>query len=787
MRGRTSRRCGCGGRRDRAGRTPTAEVDVQVGGRLRLVMRDPDGNEFGGEGTYLTLDRPRRLAFSWRWDMSALGAGRQLVDVRFNGNGTTGTTTVLLTNTGLAETEQESHREGGTPRSTTSTRSCARSIDEEELAGRHRGELPWRAGARTVSAAAGRWFRSRPVVSDAAFQSCQSPTQATGAGPLEHVARDLARGGWWPHSPGAARRLARGLAGPRRCGPGTSRVTAARRRRRRPGLGSRSPRNATFSLRARAALRDAVDRASGDSGRSDRVAAPDAGAAAPLCRDGCAHCRSASGLQGCMLWVPVEKLFQTRDRLRRRVDRTDGRRPCAAVVPLLEVPTGILADRWSRTGILIMSSAAAAASALVRGPETATTRHAIVAAMILGVYFRHELRTVDSVVYDTVMEEAGSAATCTGRWIGRVRIVESAAFASSALLGGLIAGWTTPRVTLHAHRSRRAGLRRRVPSFPRAAAGTAPPSGSALRQHVATTIGAMTSRPPGTADAAHRRAHRSLLSQAVFRVRAAVAGRALDAPDGRLWPVLGPAAWPCAGLGGRLAGKLDLQARPDGHRPRRPAGRRSRSCLAASHALLVVALAHRLSWLALSLAIVGIHAGRAAARRAVPPTIRAGRLLRRRHTLVGVVSAVLAGVRCPGPQPRPALGGWMLTGVTATLALLLLVVIFTGTRPTGVCPDPISDDVTRLAALAPTPAGSWPAAGSSPPSSPTTSTASSTTDWRAPRRPAPGADSGGLLSGYLDQIRAIVEPPRPIRRRIKQQLRCRIKQERAAHRSRADT
>jgi uncharacterized protein YndB with AHSA1/START domain len=91
--------------------TPTAEVDVRVGGRLRLVMRDPEGNVFGGEGTYLTLDRPRRLAFSWQWDIAALGTGRQLVDVRFTGNAD-GTTTVILTNTGLTGAEQESHREG---------------------------------------------------------------------------------------------------------------------------------------------------------------------------------------------------------------------------------------------------------------------------------------------------------------------------------------------------------------------------------------------------------------------------------------------------------------------------------------------------------------------------------------------------------------------------------------------------------------------------------------------------------------------------------------------------
>jgi uncharacterized protein YndB with AHSA1/START domain len=91
--------------------TPVAEVDLRVGGRLRLVMRDPSGDEFGGEGTYVTVDRPRRLAFSWRWDDAALGQGQQLVDVTFTGNGD-GTTTVVLTNTGLSEAEEQSHREG---------------------------------------------------------------------------------------------------------------------------------------------------------------------------------------------------------------------------------------------------------------------------------------------------------------------------------------------------------------------------------------------------------------------------------------------------------------------------------------------------------------------------------------------------------------------------------------------------------------------------------------------------------------------------------------------------
>jgi uncharacterized protein YndB with AHSA1/START domain len=91
--------------------TPVAEVDARAGGRLRLVMRDPEGAEFGGEGRYVTLDRPRRLAFTWRWDSPDLGVQEQLVEVTFAGNGD-GTTTVVLTNTGLTEREEREHREG---------------------------------------------------------------------------------------------------------------------------------------------------------------------------------------------------------------------------------------------------------------------------------------------------------------------------------------------------------------------------------------------------------------------------------------------------------------------------------------------------------------------------------------------------------------------------------------------------------------------------------------------------------------------------------------------------
>jgi uncharacterized protein YndB with AHSA1/START domain len=91
--------------------TPLAEVDSRAGGRLRLVMRRPDGAEIGGEGRYVEVTRPMRLVFTWRWDDSSLGAGMQQVEVTFTQN-RDDTTTVVLVNRGIPLPAVEDHREG---------------------------------------------------------------------------------------------------------------------------------------------------------------------------------------------------------------------------------------------------------------------------------------------------------------------------------------------------------------------------------------------------------------------------------------------------------------------------------------------------------------------------------------------------------------------------------------------------------------------------------------------------------------------------------------------------
>jgi uncharacterized protein YndB with AHSA1/START domain len=92
--------------------TPVAEVDVRVGGGLRLVMRSPDGEEFGGCGEYVEIDPPARLVFTWTWDGHEGHEGTQVVEVEFKEGGDD-TTTVVLTNRGLGDEEtKRTHREG---------------------------------------------------------------------------------------------------------------------------------------------------------------------------------------------------------------------------------------------------------------------------------------------------------------------------------------------------------------------------------------------------------------------------------------------------------------------------------------------------------------------------------------------------------------------------------------------------------------------------------------------------------------------------------------------------
>jgi uncharacterized protein YndB with AHSA1/START domain len=89
--------------------TTEADVDLRVGGAVRVVMRDPhEDAEYGGGGHYTEIDRPNRLAFTWVWDAEP---HQTLIEIEFEE--ADGVTTVRFTHSGLWDEEAvRSHEQG---------------------------------------------------------------------------------------------------------------------------------------------------------------------------------------------------------------------------------------------------------------------------------------------------------------------------------------------------------------------------------------------------------------------------------------------------------------------------------------------------------------------------------------------------------------------------------------------------------------------------------------------------------------------------------------------------
>jgi len=200
----------------------------------------------------------------------------------------------------------------------------------------------------------------------------------------------------------------------------------------------------------------------------------------------------ATALQGFLLWPPIEKLFMTEigfDAAAVGVMAAI----YAVAVPLVEVPSGVLADRWSRRGVLIIASLALACCALIGGLSENVVTY-ILSAVILAVFFAMHSGTLDAVVYDTVLEETGGSDDFERR-LGRVRLIESIALASSSLLGGWVASLTSTRLTYFLTvpfglMSVAAYLRFREPVLHRAGSRTS------LRHHLGLTYQALYSKRP---------------------------------------------------------------------------------------------------------------------------------------------------------------------------------------------------------------------------------------------------------------------------------------------------
>jgi uncharacterized protein YndB with AHSA1/START domain len=89
--------------------TPEAEVDLRVGGKVRVVMRRPDGTEVEAQGEYTVIDRPRRLVMTWAFEDEPSNV--QLIELSFSES--EGSTTVLMVNSGVSTDQRRDRQDAG--------------------------------------------------------------------------------------------------------------------------------------------------------------------------------------------------------------------------------------------------------------------------------------------------------------------------------------------------------------------------------------------------------------------------------------------------------------------------------------------------------------------------------------------------------------------------------------------------------------------------------------------------------------------------------------------------
>ncbi len=78
--------------------TSEAEVDLRVGGRVRVVMRRHDGTAAEASGEYTLIDRPQRLVMTWTFHDDP--SNEQVIALTFTEF--EGSTTVQMINSGIS-------------------------------------------------------------------------------------------------------------------------------------------------------------------------------------------------------------------------------------------------------------------------------------------------------------------------------------------------------------------------------------------------------------------------------------------------------------------------------------------------------------------------------------------------------------------------------------------------------------------------------------------------------------------------------------------------------------
>jgi MFS family permease len=152
----------------------------------------------------------------------------------------------------------------------------------------------------------------------------------------------------------------------------------------------------------------------------------------------------SSFFEGLIFWYAIEKVFMT----------SIGFTPTSIAIVVivmavtglvLEIPSGILADRWSRKGVLMTAYMALGLSSLLLGLSDTILEYTLASALF-AAYFSLHTGTQDAIIYDALIEENDSRAGFE-KYLGLATVFASVGLVIGSLLGGLIGdkiGLTSP-------------------------------------------------------------------------------------------------------------------------------------------------------------------------------------------------------------------------------------------------------------------------------------------------------------------------------------------------------
>lgn len=143
----------------------------------------------------------------------------------------------------------------------------------------------------------------------------------------------------------------------------------------------------------------------------------------------------AAFFQAFNLWYAIEKLFMS------GIGFDDAAIALAValftiVTLLVETPSGILADRWSRKGVLIIASLAMIICSVIAGLSDSVPMY-MIALLFIGVYYAMYSGTYEAVVYDVLIDETKSGQGFE-KYYGRLQIFSSIALVGGSLVSGIV-------------------------------------------------------------------------------------------------------------------------------------------------------------------------------------------------------------------------------------------------------------------------------------------------------------------------------------------------------------